>query len=208
MTNEELEAFLSMGADEEAIADLLRQADRQEGIADQTRGKDYLMNAGRVNVANPWGAISDMFVRGNAEKKAEKARGDAANQRAQMDQTSVRDYFRAAEGQGLGGVDLRADPKIPQRPLNIPQMPQVQAPPAGPMGPPQGGAPAAPVPPPGPQAPPGPPPPPKPPGPPRTASGAFQTHPGWDDVPGLPGGGDEDAEANAEIVAMLLRGQQ
>ncbi len=207
MTNEELESFLKMGADEEEILELLRQAERQEGLADDTRGKDYLINAGRVNVANPWGAVSDMFVRGNAEKKAEKARGEAANARAQMDQTSVRDFHRAASGQGLGGVELNARPEIPERPLQIPNAPQVPQPPpamgGGPVGPPAPNAapaapPAAPAPTPPPAQPPG------PPQPPKTASGAFQSHPGWDDVPGLPQTEEEEALA---LIAALRGGQ-
>jgi hypothetical protein len=147
--------ILSMGSDEDAIAELLRQAERQEGIADETRGRDYLMDAGRMKVANPWGAVSDMFVRGNAEKKAEAARGQVPNARATMNE-KLRDFVNSSQNKGIGGIDM--DEQAPTqaaiagpRPMPMPQAPQVPPPaPAGPVGPPgpqaaPGGAPAAPA---------------------------------------------------------------
>ena len=63
MTQEEIDAILSMGTTEDEVAELLRKVQRQEDIGDQTRGRDYLMDAGAMKVANPYQAVADMFIR-------------------------------------------------------------------------------------------------------------------------------------------------
>jgi hypothetical protein len=148
MDPELMQAILSLGSDEEAIAELLRTAERQEGIADETRGRDYLMNAGRMKVANPWGAVSDMFVRGNAEKRAKEARGQVPNRRAQIDE-KMRDFVNSSMNRGIGGIDMNNQEASQSAiagpsPMPMPQAPQV---------PPPATAPAAPVAPPGPPSP-------------------------------------------------------
>jgi hypothetical protein len=139
VTEEEIQAFLSMGTTEDEISELLRQAERQEGIGDATRGKDYTLSGGNGYIANnSLAPIADIFVRGNAEKKAKEAQGQAANKRATLDERT-RDYMRAASGLGLGGVDLRSSPTQSQiagsKPLNIKPAPPVPPPPAAPAPP-------------------------------------------------------------------------
>jgi hypothetical protein len=152
MDPELMQAILSLGSDEEAIAELLRQAERQEGIADETRGRDYLMDAGRMKVANPWGAVSDMFVRGNAEKRAKEARGQVPNRRAQIDE-KMSDFVNSAMNRGIGGIDMNNQEASQaaiagSRPMPMPQAPQVPppAPQAAPTPTPAPAAPPAPMP--------------------------------------------------------------
>jgi hypothetical protein len=90
--DEELAALLSMGSDEEAIAELLRQKERQEALIDETRGREYGTQAGRVYVANPWQAVSDVFTRGKAEHKAKGLDRDIAVGRRKQD-TQVEDIL-------------------------------------------------------------------------------------------------------------------
>ena len=196
MDDELMMQILSLGNDEEAIADLLRQADRQEGLADATRGRDYLMDAGRMKVANPWGAISDVFVRGNAEKRAKELRGQAPNMRATINER-MRDFINSSQGKGLGGVDFDDQPtqrdiagmapgagdlmnvKVPPAPqvppMPAPAAPRPPVPAAGPTG-----APAAPV-------------------PPAGRPGPFIAN-----LPGQPQPGDEP---DGEAILALLRQQ-
>lgn len=201
MDDKLIEAIMALGSDEEAIAELLRQADRQESIADDTRGKDYLTSAGRVNVANPWGAISDMFVRGQSEKRAKKLRGEADVARRASD-SKMRDWFNSALGIGPGGPPLAAPGGPP--PTVSPPPGGVPITPVPPITPPAQGAPA-----PRPAAPPAPAPaapavPPKP----RVPQGmemgpsGMPTHKGWNDVPLLPGQDPEEAQAE-ELLALL-----
>ena len=186
MTNDEIAAILQMGASEDEVSELLRQQKRHEARADATRGRDYRGDGPGYRVANPLGAISDMFVRGNEEKAAMKAGSDAMNKQFNTAQTTMKDLANTLTGKGLGGVDLRADPTQSQiagsKPMPMPPAPQLGAPPpAGPMGPPGPGAPGA-----APAAPVVPPPPPKPPVPPPMHT-PLPTHEGWNDVPSLPG---------------------
>lgn len=192
MDDELMMQILSMGSDEEAIAELLRQADRQDAIGDATRGNEYLMDAGRMKVANPWGAVSDMFVRGNAEKKAKELRGQTPNMRATMNER-LADFVKSSQGKGLGGVDLHApvsDAAIAgSKPMPMPQAPQVPPPPA-PPAPAPAPAPQAAPPPPNPalQAPPGP-------------QGPFAQGPG-------PSGAKNPGALNAQLMAQLGMGGQ
>lgn len=135
MDEQLLEQILSLGSDEDAIAELLRQADRHEQIGDDTRGKDYLIGAGRINVANPWGAVSDMFVRGQSDKRAKALRDEAATARRKMDE-KVGGFMNSAMGYGPGGAPLPSPmgthvPVTPPSPASItpPAMPQVTPPP-------------------------------------------------------------------------------
>lgn len=74
-TAEEIEAA---SGDPEQMQALLARAKYAEQRLQQATGKDYLMDAGRLKVANPWGAISDIFVRGNAMKERDTANKSAA----------------------------------------------------------------------------------------------------------------------------------
>src|SRR5688572_28935247 len=56
-----------------ALDNLISRAKAAQAQIDSTRGKEYLTDAGAYKVANPLGAISDMFVRGNAKKELEDA---------------------------------------------------------------------------------------------------------------------------------------
>lgn len=200
-----IESILALGSDEEAIAELLRQADRQESIGDDTRGNDYLTAAGRVNVANPLGAVSDMFVRGQSEKRAKKLRGEADVARRGSD-SKMRDWFNSAMGFGAGGPPLASPggpaPAVTPPPGGVPITP---VPPIAPPGAPQAPRPAAPAAPtPAPMAPPGPPKPPLRPGM-EMGTNGLPTHKGWNDIPLLPG--QDPEEAQTEQLLTLLRQQ-
>src|SRR5688572_23381177 len=135
MDMKELENLISMGSSEEEVLELLRQASEQDALAESTRGNDYLMNAGRMKVANPLGAISDMFVRGNAEKKAKEAREEAAKGRRVMDQQTMSAVANQMGGrQGVLPLDAPTGaPQVkPPAQFPMPQAPQVPPPPAAP----------------------------------------------------------------------------
>lgn len=181
MDEDLMQQILAMGSDEEAIADLLREAERQEKRSDSTRGNSYLMDAGHGNVvANPYQAVADMFIRGNAEKKAQEARDQVPNMRA-VGNEKTKAYLDSLLNRGLGGIDLNKamDPSVKAGgPLAIPNAPQV-TPPAPEKAPDpfanvQGGGSTPPPPPPGPRVP-------------NAPQGPIpQAAPG---APGLPGGG-------------------
>lgn len=67
------EEIAAAEGDPVAMQDLLARAKNAQAQIDATRGKSYLTDAGRVVVANPWGAVSDIFVRGNAAKERDAA---------------------------------------------------------------------------------------------------------------------------------------
>lgn len=143
-------AFLSMGGSEDEVTEILRQQKRQEDRADATRGKSYLTDTGRGTggVPNIAGAISDIFVRGNAEKKQKELGADAAMARQKGNET-VRDYLNAAMGKGLGGVDLnktasQAEIGFPSGDgMNMPKVAPLGGPPPAPPAPAAGPPPAA-----------------------------------------------------------------
>lgn len=200
MIDEQLvEAILSLGGDEEAIAELLRQASRQEQIGDDTRGNDYLMSAGRVNVANPWQAVSDVFIRGQSEKKAKKLRGEADTARERANQ-KMKDWFYGALGKDPVLEALRAQsPDVQVKPpgsVPITPVPPIPPPAPGPTPQPSVAAPA-----PAPAAPPMPQARPVPKGMVRGPNN-LATWPEFNDVPLLPGQDPEDAQT-AALLALL-----
>lgn len=105
MTNEELEMILSMGSDEEALAEILRQQGRQEDRIDSTRNRAPGIQAGNAYVANIAQPIADMFIRGRAGKKA-KELGSRADEMRSMRDRKMADFFRGLQGQQPGGPPL------------------------------------------------------------------------------------------------------
>lgn len=142
MAPEDLERFLAMGTNEEALIELLRQQRMAEDEIAATRGHDTTVDAGGGNLVPNYGdAIGGMFARGRAEKKKFQAEGDAANNRAARDQ-DIRAWFKgtaynagdAPPSQG----DIQGSSSMP-----MPSMPQVTDPAAGPPAPAMGGPPNA-----------------------------------------------------------------
>lgn len=198
MDEQLVEAILALGSDEEAIAELLRQADRQEQIGDDTRGNDYLMSAGRVNVANPWQAVSDVFIRGRSEKKAKKLRGEADLARVRAN-TKMGNWFDSALGRNpiaealrgqSGEIKVNAPGSIPITPIPaIPTLtPQANV---RPPGPPAAPAPVA-------AAPAGPRPRPVP----KGMVMGTQGMPTWPEFNDVPGQNSEEAQTEA-LLALL-----
>jgi hypothetical protein len=73
-TPEEIEAAQG---DPVQMSNLLAKAQAAQSVIDSTRGKDYLTKSGNYVVANPWGAVSDIFVRGQAAKERDEANKSA-----------------------------------------------------------------------------------------------------------------------------------
>lgn len=99
-TQEEIQAA---AGDPVATAQLIGRSKAAQDRIDATRDKSYLTDAGRMKVANPWGAISDMFVRGKAGKERDAADKEARElgekQRAAAASISAREIqHERAEG--------------------------------------------------------------------------------------------------------------
>lgn len=162
MTQQELDELIGLGTDESIIAALLRDQQRSEDREDATRGKSYLTDAGRMQVANPWQAVADVFIRGNERKKQDRIKGDIYRQNVRMDDKMRGAFNQARYGTKIAPVgddDIAAQsPRItgaveagfdPSRLVTpAPQVGAAPAPgPGGPVGPPAPaqGLPGAPV---------------------------------------------------------------
>jgi hypothetical protein len=80
--------ILRAQGDPVAMQNLIARAKAAQSRFDSASGNSYLMDAGRMKVANPFGAISDMFVRGNAKRDLENA-NKSAEQLSQEQRTSA-----------------------------------------------------------------------------------------------------------------------